>query len=33
MYFRQDHYAYQDRLQNYIPSTWENDLRYAWIER
>jgi peptide/nickel transport system substrate-binding protein len=33
MYFRQDHYAYQDRLQNYIPSTWENDLRYAWIEQ
>jgi hypothetical protein len=33
MYFRQDHKAYSDRLQNYIPSTWGIDLSYIWIKQ
>ena len=32
MYFRQDHDAYSDRLQNYRPSTWGIDLSQVWIQ-
>jgi peptide/nickel transport system substrate-binding protein len=33
MYFRQDHDAYSDRLQNYSPSTWGIDLSQVWIQQ
>jgi peptide/nickel transport system substrate-binding protein len=33
LHFFQDHAAYSDRLQNYIPSTWDVDLSYVWIKQ
>jgi peptide/nickel transport system substrate-binding protein len=33
LHFFQDHAAYSDRLQNYIPSTWGIDLTYVWIQQ
>jgi peptide/nickel transport system substrate-binding protein len=33
LHFSQAHAAYNDRLQNYIPSTWGIDLSYVWIQQ
>ena len=33
LHFSQAHAAYNDRLQNYIPSTWGVDLSYVWIQQ
>ena len=32
LFFVQDHVAYSDRLQNYVPNTWGIDFRYVWID-
>jgi peptide/nickel transport system substrate-binding protein len=33
MHFPQAHAAYNESLQNYIPSTWGTDLSYVWIQQ